>query len=310
MTDTGAILIALAADGGGREQDVQLIPAGTSPGRDGRGPYHLTDPAAVIEETRRYAGKTLLAIDYDHQTDRPGQRGADGRAPAAGWITGLRAATDGIYGRVEWTETATQLIAEKAYRYLSPVLLLTRAGVVKALVRAALVNNPNLDLKALCSAGGSMTEDFAGRLRRLVGLDGGADDAAVLARIEELTTEQATAASSPNPAEYVPLGEFERMAIELNATRRRDAERKVDDATIAGQLPPFMRDWGLALCASNPAAFDAFVAKMPPIVTPGGDPRFRGKPTARTGQDLTEHQLAVCSAMAVSPEDYAKSLEG
>ena len=140
-------------------------------------------------------------------------------------------------------------------------------------------------------------------------LDGGADDAAVLARMEELTKERATAASSPNPAQYVPLGEFERMAIELSATRRRDVERKVDDATIAGQLPPFMRDWGLRLCASNPAAFGAFVARIPPIVTPGGDLRGRGKPPARTGRDLTEQQSAVCSAMALSPDDYAKTLE-
>ena len=46
-----------------------------------------------------------------------------GPVPAAGWIKDLKAEPSGIWGRVEWTATARELIRNREYRYLSPSFL-------------------------------------------------------------------------------------------------------------------------------------------------------------------------------------------
>ncbi len=56
---------------------IELIPAGEFAGRDGRGPYRLTDAAAVIEASQALRMDAGLPIDYDHATDfaAPAARG-------------------------------------------------------------------------------------------------------------------------------------------------------------------------------------------------------------------------------------------
>lgn len=187
----GTILVALAAaskpgDGQALEQEVHLLPAGQFQGRDGRGPYTLADPAAVIEATRRYAGTTKLVVDYDHASDLAAPQGRP--APAAGWIKGLQARADGLWGLVDWPPRAAGLIAGKEYRYLSPVFQHTATGTVRRLLRAALTNSPNLDLTALCSTGALMSQTLAGALAQLLNLPDGSDEAAIVAKVTDLVT--------------------------------------------------------------------------------------------------------------------------
>jgi len=61
---------------------IQLIPAGSFHGRDGRGPYVLSDPPAVIAATNALRMKAGIPIDYDHAIDFGAPQGAP--APAAG----------------------------------------------------------------------------------------------------------------------------------------------------------------------------------------------------------------------------------
>lgn len=315
MTDTviASYAVALAAENG-QKQTVHLLPAGRFAGRDGRGPWTLSDPHKVIAATRRYAGKTVLPIDYDHQTDFGAIEGVGGRAPAAGWITALRAAPDGIHGHVDWTADAARMIAEKAYRYISPVFRHRRDGEVELLMRAGLTNNPALDLTALCSAGGSMTDTLAGRLRDLAGLPADADDAAVLARLEELTAAKETAAAAPNPADYVPLGDYQRTVQELQQTQRANAESVVDQHIQDGRLGPYMRDWAITLCAADRKAFDQFVEGLgapwqimhkmlaTPVVPAGKPPGSRSR--------LTEKQVATCQRFGITEDEFLKHWEG
>ena len=51
-----------------------------------------------------------LPVDYEHQSDKPGVAMA-GPVPAAGWIKELKADALGLWGRVEWTAQARELIA-------------------------------------------------------------------------------------------------------------------------------------------------------------------------------------------------------
>ena len=55
--------------------------------------------------------ETLLDVDYDHKAKS---------GKAAGWITDADARSDGLYVKVEWTETAKQAIKSGEYKYFSP----------------------------------------------------------------------------------------------------------------------------------------------------------------------------------------------
>src|SRR5688572_7814218 len=55
-----------------------------------------------------------LDIDYDHKADPA--RGNE----AAGWVEDAKVEGDALYLLVEWTKTASEKIAEGAYRYFSP----------------------------------------------------------------------------------------------------------------------------------------------------------------------------------------------
>jgi phage I-like protein len=80
---------------------IQLLPAGSFHGRDGRGPYALSDPAAVIDATMALRMPAGIPIDYDHATDFAAPQGNP--APAAGWITEFAIRDGALWGRVEWT---------------------------------------------------------------------------------------------------------------------------------------------------------------------------------------------------------------
>ncbi len=289
-----------------REQWIHLLPAaGPIQGRDGRR-WHLRDAARVIEATRRQAGRVLMPIDYDHQVDLAAQNGQP--APAAGWIKGLQARTDGIWGLAEWTERAAAHLRAKEYRYISPVFTHTRQGEVTRLLRAALTNNPALELTALASAEKSMI-DLA-QLRQLLGLPDDADDAAIMDAIRALTTARQSAA--PDPSQFVPIGEFERVTAEMNrlnqGVSRQSAEIAVGREIAAGRLAPMLREWGVALCTSNKPAFDSFVEKTSGnlgqlfvATLPGG--------TAKPGgsKAMSDEQMAVCNALGHRPEELIVS---
>ena len=146
MLNKGVLFVALAAVGEvpGR---ILLVPAGTNPTKDGRGPYTLKDAQAVIEASM--ADPVEMVIDYDHQTDLGLMARKGVTAPAAGWIKGLEADEDGIWGLVSWTDAGDRAVASQEYRYISPVFLHDKDGNVQKILRASLTNTPNLVYKAL-----------------------------------------------------------------------------------------------------------------------------------------------------------------
>jgi len=304
-----ALATAQADTGNPREQWIHLLPAGTFTARDGRGPWSVPNLAAVIDASRRFAGTRLIPVDYEHQTDLSAKNGQP--APAAGWIKGLQARTDGIWGLVEWTDQALAHLNAKAYRYLSPVFNHTPHGEVTRILRAALTNNPALDqLTALARAGDIMPNDQTSTpLRELLGLDSTADLATILDKVRELLTARQSAA--PDPAQYVPIGDFQTVVAELQTVKHsvseEAAEQTVARAIESGFLPPSMRDWGLSLCRIDKTAFDGFIKGIAPLFaairhtqTGGLPPEARG---ARQHQVLDDEQHAICRALGHTPED-------
>jgi len=121
--------------------EIQVIPAGFH--HTPKGDF-LCDEESAASVIAAFEGEANdMGMDYEHQTlEEPPVE-----APASGWIKKLiNKGTDGIWASVEWTEKARQYIANKEYRYVSPVFLkrVSDNKVVK-LFNVALTNKPNID---------------------------------------------------------------------------------------------------------------------------------------------------------------------
>lgn len=171
---------------------IHLVPAGTFRGTDGRGPYSLPENINELISASMAAGK--LAVDENHATDLAAKQGHS--APARGWIVELESRSDGIWGKVEWTQSGKALLEDHAYRGISPVIALEKnSRRVVQILRASLTNAPNLNLTHLHHSG-SQDMNLLEQLRAALGLKAEATETEVLAAVTTANT--AVAAHSAN----------------------------------------------------------------------------------------------------------------
>lgn len=158
---------------------IHLLPAGVFRGADGRGPYRLENPDALIRHSMEIEhGKILL--DENHITDHAAKHG--GSAPAMAWIVELQSRADGIWGRADWTKAGDDVWEKKSYRGLSPAFATNTDGVVTRIARASLTNLPNLTLTHLHTQSenaGMNPDDIA----RLLGLPQGSTESDIRAAL-------------------------------------------------------------------------------------------------------------------------------
>ncbi|MHC4592016.1 MAG: phage protease, partial [Planctomycetota bacterium] len=144
----------------GRGTMAAAVPEWVMIARAGTWLGHPTTPEIITHERlqsaldyyrRHYAAYGAdLVVDYHHASVIAPGRGA--RAPAAGWIQqlGLRNEGSELWGRVMWTAEAASAIAQRKFRYLSPVLRfdspdrVTGRPVPMAIHSVALTNTPFL----------------------------------------------------------------------------------------------------------------------------------------------------------------------
>ena len=246
-------------------QWVHLVPAGEFRGRDGRGPWKLADPEAFIAATVAHQAGADLPLDYEHQSALAEQNGRP--APAAGWIKELQARPDGIYGRVEWTAVARRMVAAKEYRYISPVFYSDRAtGELLRLDSAALVAQPNLQLKSLNnagagqppSAGGQRMEEFLRQLAALLGLAEGASQEEIYAAVEQLKTAGAAEAANDEGAgpaaegDPADLAEAEADLMDAVAALVATAEGPLAQGEAAPAPNKALRTAGMTKLSNSP----------------------------------------------------------
>lgn len=134
-------------------QWVHIMPAGQWRGYDGRGPYRLSNPAAVIAKSLR--PKTDLVIDRDHvRFFNPTVE-----VKAAGWMKKMEVRDGEIWAYVEWVETAKQELEKKEYRYFSPEYEVDpETREIIRITGGTLTNTPNFELDAVASAQNPQTE--------------------------------------------------------------------------------------------------------------------------------------------------------
>jgi phage I-like protein len=287
---------------------VHLIPAGTFSGRDGRGPYRL-DAQAVLDAFAAHGAD--LPVDYDHQSLTAEEK--TGPVPAAGWIKELQAREDGIWARVEWTPRATELLANKEYRYLSPVFRYrVKDGRVTELTGAGLTHSPNLHLQAAASRKEIAAMTLPEKLAAMLGVpaDCSEDEAAAACQrlLDRIEAAEAANARQPDPAQYVPIAMHKKVADQLAALQadiaRRDAEAAVEAAMSARKVSPGMKEWALAYASRDIEGFRAFVAAAPEIVSAS---ETKQSAQSAGGVVLTDEDRLAAKLLGMSIEAFAQA---
>ena len=226
----------------------RILPAGEFRAWDGR-PADCAAWVCTREDGERIAAAVArqsrsLVLDYEHATLHAPRTG--NKAPAAAWLKAFEWRDDGDAPGlwavdVEWTVAAAAAVADREYRYISPVFTYDpKSGRVQQRLHAALTNHPATDgltdLAALAAnfyQEDSSMEDLLEELRWLLNLPTAAtreEIAAELAKIRSqilaeqpgmaatsfdlagylggLRTQVATLSAqveTPDPAKFVPL---------------------------------------------------------------------------------------------------------
>lgn len=337
--------IAFNAEGGGAAEWIMLLPidsAGLVPTKDGRGPYRVTD-AAKLAASALSAHSGRIPIDENHATDLAAPEGRP--APARGWVTRMDARPDGIYGHVEWSAPGATLMAERAYRFISPVLICDAKNNVLDVPRASLTNTPNLRGMAALNAQEDDSMDLLAQLRQLLGLgdDAGADsvvakvkgmcgtdtalqsiakaaglnaDATSESIISTVTTlattgkDNGAATIAALQSEIKDLGGQLQKA--LNATATEKATAFIDNAIREGRVgvKP-MRDHYISRHAANSegaAAVEKEIGALPKL---GGNGSILSiePPAPKDGKvALNAEQKEAARLLGIKEDDYAKTL--
>jgi phage I-like protein len=265
---------SMALPEGDAPEWIQLLPAGPSIATaDGRGPYTVRDVPALMAASLTAGDR--LPLDENHATDLVGPKG--GPSPARGWIVALEQRADGVWGKVDWNASGKALMADRAYRFVSPVILHDHANQVTGILRAALVNTPNFrGMAALHSKEPDMNPVLTALLKAL-GLKDDADVGAALQAVEKLRNSASTtalqSALKPIGAAAGLKGDADAAAI-LAAVKTLAASGDADkDKTIVA-LQAEVKDLGIRLKtvtddtarAAATTAIDAAIAAGKPGV--------------------------------------------
>lgn len=236
---------------------VHLLP--TSAGRistvDARGPYNIADAAALIAAS--FAETSELPIDENHATDLAAPLGQS--APARGWITAMEARADGIWGQVRWTKSGRDLLADQAYRGISPVFLHSADKTVGRILRASLVNNPNLrGLAPLHHQEGSV--NFAQKVAVHFGLTATASEDDILAALPAKPAEAvALQAALPSLAEALGLDKTANMTAVLAAAKLAGSDAKTTIPALQSQVEQLSTSLTALQDGAKKANAEAFV---------------------------------------------------
>ena len=333
--------LPISADAANNEPPewVHLVPAGLFSGSDGRGPYQVTSPAAVIAASIQPGRK--LPIDINHAIDL--LAGTGGQSPAVAWIAALESRDDGIWGQVEWTPEGVWLWTRKSYGYLSPVFTHTKDAPhqVVQLLRAAVTNNPNLTLTALHHQQQQETAMLE-QLRKALGLPETATEADVLAAVtsahhaQQETAKHAALVSKAAEAVGLPAGTSgdalvaalqsrgkvtptEAENAELKATvtslqgqlttlisshARDRAVAVVEEAVKAGKIVPALKEHMIARHMKDPAEIEKEISLLPSINSGGLGGR---KVPEADGGGLSAEDRQVAALMGVDETTFAAS---
>ncbi|MGB7650878.1 MAG: phage protease [Gallionella sp.] len=319
-----ALSYALVSDAQGVTTEAHLLPAGSFRSDDIR----PVDCAAWLLDAEIAARviavaatkRNELLIDYEHQSLRAADNGQ--KVVAAGWIPNTLEFRDGkglFATNIAWTADAKRMIAAKEYRYISAVFYYDgETGEVLELVSVALTNTPAIDgLDALTQAAlsrGALTifsttgdADMATDKEAIAALT--ADRDAATTKLAALTAENTTiktslAALTTENTELksrVAAIEAEKLQAALTAEKTKCADMIVAAMTVDKTLPPAQEAFAKTLSL---ASLTEFLQSLKPLAM------LSKQAEAKAGvgeHGLSAEQLAMCTQMRVSPEEFVKA---
>lgn len=333
------------------QRELLLIPDGEFRCSDGSGrptevDFWRMSPQIAERVLARAKSRTAkLVVDYEHQTLRAKENGKP--APASGRINrqSLRYEPGvGILGAIDWTKNAQKMIDDGEYAYLSPVFPYDeKTGEVLAIMHFALTNDPGMDglnVAALSAAYADFSteeEPHMTLLQKLLASLGLADNtgeeaaltavAALKAKTGEVDGLNAKVAAltaqvaAPDPAKFVPVatltalqGEHATVKSQLVALQAEvdggKLDKAIEDGKASGKLTPATEPWARDLGKKDFAALTAFLSAAPVVVKPG-ETQTQGKGEVGGASGLNAEQVAVCSALGLSLDQFkAANKEG
>lgn len=151
----------------------------------------------------------------------------------------------------------------------------------------------------------------ANAARQALALPADATGDAVVAACTSLRT--AAAVAAPDPAKFVPVAVVDELRTNIAALTARQRDIDIDDhvkpALADGRLLPAQEAWARDLGKTNMAALTAYLATAQPIAAltstqTGGKPPGTATGGTQGAQQLSAAELAVCSAMGLTAEQY------
>lgn len=318
--------------------EIPVLPIGHV--KSTRGDFEV-DSRDLENIIRQFKSRRLdLVIDYEHQTL------SDIQAPAAGWIKDLYPGTNALMAKVEWTQKGRDYIANKEYRYLSPVVLVTKKDQHAVVFHsAALTNTPAIDgMFAIINSDDLYIGDDEeeketnymelGKLIKLLGLEEGATEEDVLAKMAEIIEKaQENPEKNPDKKDDMEMvanktvldllglpdtaktedvtakimsfkagdGALKSRVEQLEQqAAKRDADDLVEMALKDGKISAAQKEWATAYALSDSNGFQLFVEKAP-VVVPMGRTRFLEEPRAKAYVDMM-----ILKNLGVTEEDFKK----
>ena len=234
---------------------VHILPVGPKiQGRDGR-TYYLRDPQKLVDQFNE--AKEPTPVDYEHGSEIKSRQGE--KALAAGWVRSLEYDPEaGVFANIDWTPTAANEIKERAYRYISPAVIITKSGEVKGISSLGLVHKPNLELTAINRKDDDsmaqkkpdqpdQSNDSPAYLAEL-GLEDGATPDQITQAIKDLKAQggesqkEDSPAADSTPTDPPPAGQKESTALNNMVPRAdydalagtvKDLQKQLGDMTVA-----------------------------------------------------------------------------
>lgn len=145
-------------------------------------------------------------------------------------------------------------------------------------------------------------------LNAVLGIKAGDDPVAVCTGLK---AKAATGVATPDPSQYVPVAAVQGLQAEVAALTARIKERddhelnaQIEAALNDGRLLKPMEDWARDLGKTNRAALTSYLSQVQPIAALAGSQTGGKPPVTDDKTGLTEGELAICTSMGLTPEQF------
>lgn len=283
-----SFVIEINAASGKAPDWIELVPSGEFSGRDGRA-WLNDQPERIVKRFNQNAQPLIL--DWEHASEHKAPQGDP--TPAAGWIEDMEVRKGSVWGRVDWTERGRETVANREYRFISPVLVYQKPSRrVVDLASVGLVGRPNLHLKALNRAEISPEKNKEnnimdlGKVYLALDLTDGANEEQILKAINRLKADYEKAlnsADSPDLDKFVPRADFDKLKSKANEFEKalntfkddalsKEIETAIGKALEDGKIVPASADYHKAQCRTEGGLerFQDFVKSAPVIAGASG----------------------------------------